>query len=138
MFSWEFHKKFRFKTFQMCFRKSVNSVGCNRYNLHDELVKTVEEVGVRLLFEGKSIRLGDEVIDPEREWKPTWRKVKTCLQKAIESRRTENYKKKEQQSQFYQEQENKCHLWLSQNYYYYYCYYYYYYYYYYHRSRHWE
>ena len=89
---------------------------------------------MRLRFEGKSIRLGDEVIDPEREWKPTWRKVKTCLQKAIESRRTENYKKKEQQSQFYQEQENKCHLWLSQNYYYYYCYYSYSYYY--HSSRH--
>ena len=35
-----------------------------------ESVKTVEEGGVRLRFEGKSIRLGDEVIDEEREWKP--------------------------------------------------------------------
>ena len=50
-----------------------------------ESVKTIEEVGVRLSFEWKSIRLGDEVIDEEREWKPTWRKVKTCLQKAMES-----------------------------------------------------
>ena len=48
-----------------------------------ESVKTIEEVGVRLSFEWKSIRLGDEVIDEEREWKPTWRKVKTCLQKAM-------------------------------------------------------
>ena len=60
----------------------------------------MEEVKVRLRFEGKSIRLGDEVIDEEREWKPTWRKVKTCLQKAMESRRIENYETKEQQSQF--------------------------------------
>ena len=78
-----------------------------------ELVKTMEKFGVRLLFEGKSIRLGDEVIDEEREWKPKWRKVKTCLQKEIESRRI--YKTKEQQNQFCQEQEDKCHLWLSQN-----------------------
>ena len=33
----------------------------------------------------------------------------------MESRRIENYKTKEQQSQFYQEQEDECHLWLSQN-----------------------
>ena len=32
-----------------------------------ESVKTIEEVGVRLSFEWKSIRLGDEVIDEERE-----------------------------------------------------------------------
>ena len=37
-----------------------------------ESVKTIEEIGVRLRFEGKSIRLGNEVIDEEREWKPTW------------------------------------------------------------------
>ena len=63
----------------------------------------MEEVEVRLRFEGKSIRLGDEVIDEEREWKPTWQKVKTYLQEAKESRRIKNYKTKEQQSQFYQE-----------------------------------
>ena len=76
----------------------------------------MEQVGVRLCFEGKSIRLGDEVIDEEREWKPMWRKVKTCLQKAMESRRIENYKTKEQQSQFYQEQEDECYCWFSQKY----------------------
>ena len=36
-----------------------------------ESVKTGEEVGVRLRFEGKSIRLESEVIDEEREWKRT-------------------------------------------------------------------
>ena len=80
-----------------------------------ELLKMMEEVGVRLRFEGKSIRLGDELIDEKREWKPMWRKVKTCLQKAMESRRIENYKTNEQESQFYQEEEDECHLWLSQN-----------------------
>ena len=73
-------------------------------------VKTMEETGVRLSFEGKLIRLADEVIDEEREWKPTWWKVKTCLQKAMESRRIEKHKIKEQQSQFFEEQEDECHL----------------------------
>ena len=70
---------------------------------------------MRFCFEGKLIRLGNEVIGEEREWKRTWWKVKTCLQKAIESTRIRKYKTKEEQSQFYQEQENECHLWLSQN-----------------------
>ena len=35
-----------------------------------ESIKTMEEVGVRLRFKGRSIRLDDEVIDEEREWKP--------------------------------------------------------------------
>ena len=34
-------------------------------------VKMMEGVGVKLRFEGKSIRLGNEVIDEEIEWKPT-------------------------------------------------------------------
>ena len=62
------------------------------------LVKTMEGVGVRFSFEGKSIRLGDKVINEEREWKPMWQKAKTCLQKAVQSRRITNYKTKEQQS----------------------------------------
>ena len=49
-------------------------------------LKMMEQVAVRLCFEGKSIRLGNEVIDEEREWEPMWQKVKTCLQKAMESR----------------------------------------------------
>ena len=55
----------------------------------------MEEVGVRLRFEGKLIRLGNEVIDEQSEWKPTWQTVKTCWQKAMESRRIENFKTKE-------------------------------------------
>ena len=41
--------------------------------------------------------------------------MKSCLQKATESSRIETYKTKEHQSQLYQEQEDECHLWLSQN-----------------------
>lgn len=80
-----------------------------------ESVRTMDAVGIRLRFEGRSIRLDDELIDEEREWKPTWQKVKTCLQKAVESKRIKIYKTKKQQSQFYQEQEYECHFWLSQN-----------------------
>ena len=35
-----------------------------------ESIKTMEEVGVRFRFKGRLIRLDDEVIDEEREWKP--------------------------------------------------------------------
>ena len=80
-----------------------------------ESIKTMEEVGVRLRFKGRSIRLNEEVIDEEREWKPAWRKVKTSLQKATKAKRIEIYRTKEQQSQFYQEQKEECHVWLSQN-----------------------
>ena len=76
-----------------------------------ESIKTMEEVGVRLRFKGRSIRLNEEVIDEEREWKPAWRKVKTSLQKATKAKRIEIYRTKEQQSQFYQEQKEECHVW---------------------------
>ena len=67
--------------------KEENAIGV-------ESVKTMEEVRVRLRFEGKPIRLGSEVIDEEREWKRTWWKVKTCLQKAIGSTRTDKLQDK--------------------------------------------
>ena len=80
-----------------------------------ESIMTMNEVGVRLRFEGDSIRLDDEIIDDDREYRSTWRKVKTCLQKATEMKRIEMYKTKEQQSQLYQEQEEECHWCLNQN-----------------------
>lgn len=42
---------------------------------------------MRLHFEGDLIRLGDEIIDKEIDYKVTWRKVKNRLQKATESKR---------------------------------------------------
>ena len=80
-----------------------------------ESIKTMEEVGVRLRFEDDSIRLDEEVIKAETEYKATWRKVKINLQKAMEVKRIEIYKTKVHKSQFYQEQEEECHLWLKQN-----------------------
>ena len=78
-------------------------------------IKSMEEVGVRLRFEDDSIRLDEEVIKAEIEYKAIWRKVKISLQKATEAKQIEIYKTKVQQSQFYQEQEEECHLWLKQN-----------------------
>ena len=50
-----------------------------------ESIKTMQEVGVRLRFEDDSIRLDEEVIEAEREYKATWRKMKINLQKATEA-----------------------------------------------------
>ena len=75
-----------------------------------ESIKTMEEVGVRLRFEDDSIRLDEEVIKAEREYKATWRKVKISLQKAMEALLIEIYETKVQQIQFYQEQEEESHL----------------------------
>ncbi len=71
------------------------------------------EAGVRMRFEENSIRLDDELI--EREWKLRWRKVKSKLQKRLEDKRIDAYKTKQQQSNLYREQEDECHLWLTQN-----------------------
>jgi len=73
----------------------------------------MEEVGVRMQFGENSIRLDNIWI--ESEWKQTWRKVKSSLQKGMEINRVEIYETKEQQSKLFQEQEDECHLWLTQN-----------------------
>ena len=64
-------------------------------------------------FEDNTVKLGGERIDAE--WKPTWKKVKESFKKGTRSKRTENYKNKEQQSKLFAEQEQECSLWLSQN-----------------------
>ena len=73
----------------------------------------MEEVGVRMRFEGDNLRLDEQLI--ELEWKPTWRKVKTALKKGLECRRIKMYKAKQQQSKLFSDQEEECHMWLSQN-----------------------
>ena len=80
-----------------------------------ESMLTMHEVGVQLRFEGDSIHIDDEIIEGEREYKATWRKIKMSLQKATEAKRIETYETKVQQSQFYKEQEKECHTWLNQN-----------------------
>ena len=44
-----------------------------------ECLTIMEEVGVRMRFEGGNIRLDNELV--EAEWKPTWKKVKSTLKK---------------------------------------------------------
>ena len=51
----------------------------------------------------------------EQEWKSTWKRVKTALQKGNKQMRIETYQSKDQQSRFFRKQEEECHLWLAQN-----------------------
>ena len=47
-----------------------------------ECLTIMEEVGMRMRFEGDNLRLDEQLI--ELEWKPTWRKVKTALKKGLD------------------------------------------------------
>ena len=49
------------------------------------------------------------------EWKPTWKRVKTALQKGTKQMRIKTYQSKDQQTGFFREQEEERHLWLTQN-----------------------
>ena len=60
-----------------------------------------------------AIQLDGEWI--KQEWKPTWKRVKIALQKGTKQMRIETYQPKDQQSRFFREQEDECHLWLTQN-----------------------
>ena len=74
---------------------------------------TMEEAGITLEFKNNMIQLNGEKID--QEWKPTWRRVKSELKKGARQKRIETYQSKEQKSQFFREQEDEYHLWLTQN-----------------------
>ena len=73
----------------------------------------MEEVGRRLKFEDNTIQIHSEPI--KQEWKPTWKRVKTALQKGTKQMRIKTYQSKDQQSGFFREQEEERHLWLTQN-----------------------
>ena len=66
-------------------------------------ITTVKQLGVKLRFEDNARRLENELI--EREWKPTWKKVKTVLKKSVQLKRIELYQSKEQQNKLFREQE---------------------------------
>ena len=74
---------------------------------------TMEEVGARLKFEDNAVQLDAEQM--EQVWKPTWKRVKTVLQKSTKQMRIKTYQSKDKQSRFFREQEEECHLWLTQN-----------------------
>ena len=69
---------------------------------------TMEEAGITLEFKDNMIQLNGEQID--QEWKPTWRRVKSALQKGARQKRIETCQSTEQQSQFFREQEDECYL----------------------------
>ena len=64
-----------------------------------ESVRTLEEIGVRMGFEGNSAQLD------ENDWKQTWKKVKSKLQEGVKRKRVEAYEIKEQQGRLFREQE---------------------------------
>ena len=64
---------------------------------------TTVEVGVKLRFGNNAIQLEDKFI--EREWKPTWKKVKTVLKKGVELKRTDSFQSKEKKNKLFSEQE---------------------------------
>ena len=75
--------------------------------------RTMEAVGMRLKFEDNAIQLDGEWI--KQEWKSTWKRVKTVLQKGNKQMRIETYQSKDQQGRFFRKQDEECHLWLAQN-----------------------
>ena len=74
---------------------------------------TMEEVGMTLKFQDNAIQLDGEWI--KQEWKSTWKRVKTALQKGNKQMRIETYQSKDQQGRFLRKKEEECHLWLAQN-----------------------
>ena len=79
-----------------------------------EFVRTMEEVGVRMRFEGNSVQLDEELI--ENDWKPTWSQGEVKIAGRCRTRkRVEAYETKEQQGRLFREQEKECNLWLTQN-----------------------
>ena len=79
----------------------------------EEAMKTLENVGAEIQFEEGNIRIDAELIDGG--WKPAWKRLKEKLKKGVKNQRIEEYEMKEQQSKLYREQEQECHVWLSQN-----------------------
>ena len=79
----------------------------------EEAMKMMEDVEVEIQFEEGNIRIDGELI--EEGWKPAWMKLKEKLKKGTKKQRIDEYGRKEQQSKLYREQEQGCHIWLSQN-----------------------
>ena len=61
---------------------------------------------VRLKFDNNAIHLDGELI--EQKWTPTWKRVKTAIQKGTKQMRIKT--SKGQQSRFFRERQEVCHL----------------------------
>ena len=79
----------------------------------EEAIKTMEDVEVEIQFEEGNIQIDGELT--EDGWKPAWKKLKEKLKKGMKKQRIDEYRRKEQQSKLYREQEQECQVWLSQN-----------------------
>ena len=79
----------------------------------EEAMKTTEDVGEEIQFEGSNIWIDGELIDGGR--KPPWKRLKEKLKKGVKNQRVEEYGTKEQESKLHRGQEQECHVWLSQN-----------------------
>ena len=69
----------------------------------EEAMKTVEDVGVEIQFEGGSVWIDGELIDGG--WKPSWKRLKEKLKKGVKNQRVKNYGMKEEQSKLCRGQE---------------------------------
>ena len=68
-----------------------------------EAMKTMEDVGVEIRFEGGNIWIDGELINGG--WKPAWKRLKEKLNKGVKNQRVQEYRTKEQQSKLYRGQE---------------------------------
>ena len=102
--------------------KSTNrwiKAACSREQLKEEnaiiaeCLTIMEEVGVRMRFEGDNLRLDEQIdrIGVETNLEESQNGTK----KGLECRRIEMYKAKQQQSKLFSDQEEECQIWLSQN-----------------------
>ena len=76
-------------------------------------MKTMEDVGVEIQFEGGNIWIDGELVDGG--WKPPWKRFKEKLKKAVKNQRVVEHRTKKQQRKLYRGQEQEFHVWLSQN-----------------------
>jgi len=79
----------------------------------EEVMKTMEKVGVNMQFEEGNIQTDRELIDGG--WKPAWRRLKQKLKQGETNQRIEDYGLKEQQSKIFTEQEQECHVCVGTN-----------------------
>ena len=73
----------------------------------------MEDVEAKIQFKEGNIWIDGELI--EEGWKPAWKKLKEKLKRGMKKQRIDEHGRKEQQSKLYREQEQECHVRLSQN-----------------------
>ena len=67
--------------------------------IKDEIIMTMQTKGKTVQFGGEDMKLKGKILD--REFKPIWMQVKKCIKKVNDEKRLEQYRKKEMQSEIY-------------------------------------